>query len=417
MRQKEWFTGYGLRRRQMIKHAALVAGAGAVAGCTGGGGGETTTTTTAGDGDETTTDDGMEQMTLSLAGPPLSLPQEDPVAKTFSETYNVDTSVEPTSATPSDMISLFSGGGGQDKFDAVLDNGGGMEDLLGREDIVTGIDTGKIPNWDNAIPIMADSDGEQADTIRYDGEVHMVPTIRNADTLIYNKDAIDGIESWGALFDEQYAGQTAIVDDYARTPANTALYLKENDMVDIEDTSNMEPGELEQVIDFLIEKKQAGQFKTIWKSFQNVVSLHQNGEVVVSDGYEPVAVALRAQGVEVGYPPLKEGPHMFMNGWMMTNGCVNRGRQDAYYRLAEYCMTPEYGARMIQDWSFLPSIKPELVEQELEENPDQYDTDLVQQRIDAKLERYNTGSGSTWNNVYPDHFDTYVSEWNRFLNA
>jgi putative spermidine/putrescine transport system substrate-binding protein len=55
----------------------------------------------------------------------------------------------------------------------------------------------------------------------------------------------------------------------------------------------MTPEEVKTVIDFLIERKRAGQFRVIWSSFEQAVDLLTSKEVHVLDGWEPIVFAAR----------------------------------------------------------------------------------------------------------------------------
>ena len=87
------------------------------------------------------------------------------------------------------------------------------------------------------------------------------------------------VDSYSALFDPKFKGFTAIEDNFTTTGQKTALYMQKNGVATIADPSDMTPGEVTSVIDFLIEKKKEGQFRLLWTSFEQSVSLFVNKEV------------------------------------------------------------------------------------------------------------------------------------------
>ena len=93
------------------------------------------------------------------------------------------------SARADEAIQKMVVGDGQKLYDALTDNGGGMEDALAENKAIVPLDTGQIPNWQNILPIYNEG-GAAADTIRYKGEVFAVPYISNADSMAYNHDEL-----------------------------------------------------------------------------------------------------------------------------------------------------------------------------------------------------------------------------------
>ena len=86
------------------------------------------------------------------------------------------------SARADEAIQKMVVGDGQKLFDALTDNGGGMEDALASQNTIVPLDTSKIPNWANILPFYRDG-GSAAHTLRYQGKVYGIPYISNADSL------------------------------------------------------------------------------------------------------------------------------------------------------------------------------------------------------------------------------------------
>ena len=439
-----------MNRRQLLRYG-VAAGAAGLAGCAGGGsnggggsggdgGGGSGSGGGGSSGGETGTSGGggqySEKVQLSLAAPTIGLPVEDPIGQDFMNTYNVDMSLKSVPATPAEMVQLFVAGNGQEQFDAIWDNGGGMEDLLGSRDALTEIDPSKIPNWDNLAEPFKEG-GYLRDTMEYDGTLVGAPSSRNADSIAYLADEIDGIDSWGVVFNDEYKGRTALIDDYANTPHWTALYLRENNRDEVHNAdilndseweavnniegneiSNLDEAQLKAVINYLIGQKKMGQFRTVWQSFGNISNMLQNGEILASYAYEPSVVSLRKQGVNIGYPAMREGNFEWDDHWYMTAGAANRGRQEGYYRLATYSCTPKYGALMNDTRGFSTGLSHEACLQYAKENWSQERYERNQQLFADREKRFQAnGDVHAWNNPNPDLLDTYLEEWNRFLNA
>jgi hypothetical protein len=116
-----------------------------------------------------------------------------------------------------------------------------MEDLMYGEDIIVPIDSGEIDNWDN-IRSEYEEGGTYRSTLQSDGDLVGSPSSQNCDSVAYNRDVVEGVNSWGVVYDEEWQGRTAVLDDYANTPHHTAMYLDQNNMADIQgETSDPTP--------------------------------------------------------------------------------------------------------------------------------------------------------------------------------
>jgi spermidine/putrescine-binding protein len=89
------------------------------------------------------------------------------------------------SARADESIQKMVVGDGNQLYDAMTDNGGGMEDALASQDAIAEIDAAQIPNWSNLLPRYAEG-GDAYDTIRHEGRLFAVPYISNADSLAFN---------------------------------------------------------------------------------------------------------------------------------------------------------------------------------------------------------------------------------------
>jgi len=405
-------------KRRDVLRGICGAGGVAISGCLGGGGTSTPTTTTDDNqnGATTTTTPG-EPRSLSIAAPGFSFPDEEPVGKSLKEQYNIELEHKPIAQQPQDTLNLFVAGDGQNNFDVVYDNGGGMEDLLASRDVIVPLEKDRIDNWGDVYHQVKKSN-EDADMVRYEDTLYGVPVYRSNDGISYLSEEIpEGIDSWGALFSEEFKGEVGILNDYSYMPHIAALYLKENDMADIDNQSNLTEDELETVIDFLIERKQDGQFQSIWSGLGETISDLQNGEVLLGTVLIPAIPILKAQGTNVEIGACKEGAVVWYNLWMMTSGARDRNRQDAFYDMVDWGTSPKYGADLVATQGVMPGLKNDVVKDYVEAHPDQYDVDFLTSFIDGFQKRGEFGGPGARLNVYPSNLEAYFDEWERFMNA
>lgn len=308
-------------------------------------------------------------------------------------------------------------GDGNKLYDAITDNGGGMEDALASQKAIVPLDVSRIKGWSNILGHYRDG-GMAEDTIRYEGKTYAVPYISNADSLAFNYDAIgQELTSWDALFDSQFRGRAAMQNDFGPTFTNTAIYLKESGKQDIKDPSNMSAKEVDGVAGFLIDLKKKGHFRTFWDGFQNGVSLLASEEVLVSSCWEPVQiVAGNKSKKDIRYGTMKEGHQTWNNVWMLTKGGKQRGQEDAFYKLMELYLSPWFGARTLLTFGFAPQMEGVL---EYIDGASDFDAN-AKQTIATRLERKQARfavKGNSWQNVFPKEVRAYQDSWARVQAA
>ncbi len=322
------------------------------------------------------------------------------------------------SARADEAIQKMVVGDGNALYDAMSDNGGGMEDALASQGVIAELDVSQIPNWKNILPTYLDG-GAAADTIRYEGKIVSIPYISNADSLAYNNTVVGAeLKSWEALFDEQFRGRAAMQNDFGPTLTNTAIYLKESGKQDIDNPSDMSADEVKGVCQFLIEMKKKGQFRTFWDGFHNGVDLLAPEEVLVSSCWEPIqVVAAKKSGQDIKYGTMKEGHQTWNNMFMLTKGGEERGQAENFYKLMNVYLSPWFGARTLATFGFTPQMQG--VNEYVEAHPDDFD-DAAKATIAGRLankEARLAVKGNSWQNVFPTNIRDYQDWWARVQAA
>jgi spermidine/putrescine-binding protein len=324
------------------------------------------------------------------------------------------------SARADEAIQKMVVGDGNKLFDALTDNGGGMEDALASQKTIVPLDTSKIANWKNILPIYREG-GAAADTIRYDGKVYATPMISNADSMAYDFKALGfHPDSWGIMFDSQFKGRVALQNDFGPTLTTMAIYLKESGKIDIADAADMKPDEVKAVCQYLIDFKKKGQFRTFWDGFQNGVGLLASGEVLMASCWEPIqVVAQKKTGdkADIRYGTMKEGHQTWNNVIMLTKGGRQRGVDELYYKLANVYLSPWFGARTLAGLGFGAQMSG--IDSYIKANPQDFppeEQERVIQILKSKNERYAV-KGNAWQNVFPTNIRAYQDWWARLQAA
>ena len=338
----------------------------------------------------------------------------------MADQAGIDIAYTTKSARADEAIQKMVVGDGNKLFDALTDNGGGMEDALASQGAIVALDTGKIPNWKNILPTYREG-GLAAHTIRHEGKVYATPMISNADSMAYDHKVLGfHPDSWGVMFDSQFKGRVALQNDFGPTLTNMAIYLEESGKIEIEDASDMKPNEVKAVCQFLIDYKKKGQFRTFWDGFQNGVGILTSGEVLMSSCWEPVQiVAQKKTGDEadIRYGTMKEGHQSWNNMIMLSKGAKQRGVEDLYYKLASVYLSPWFGARTLAGLGFGPQMTG--VDTYIDANPDEFpaqDKARILDVLKRKEARYAV-KGNAWQNVFPTHMRDYQDWWARLQAA
>jgi spermidine/putrescine-binding protein len=352
--------------------------------------------------------------TLNFADVGVSDPDGD--WSKFTKASGFEVNLVAIGNAPSQVLNVLIAGGGREVYD-LMGIVGGMQKPLVENDLVVPIDTGRLKNWARQTNIqkymIEDPSGFKF--VGWEDKVYMMPMFIQGDSIGYLPEFTGPVDSYSALFDPKFRGFTAVEDNFTTTGQKTALYLKRNNLATIEDPSDMTPGEVKQVVDFLIEKKKEGQFRLIWTSFEQSVSLFVNKEVYVQDCWEPMVFAARRQGVQAEYARPKEGYLLWSSGPYIVNNPKLGEREDAIYQLLDFMLDDWYGAKISLLRGYLTS--PGAAEY-ARAHPDEFSAEQA-----SEIESIHAGVKSkfdipgTWQQRWPTHVEVYEEEWARFRAA
>ena len=144
----------------------------------------------------------------------------------------------------------------------------------------------------------------------------LIPTVYNADTLGIRPDLIKRpIESWKELLNPEFKGKAAILNIPSIGIMDAAMVVEALGLYKYPDKGNMTKKEIDLTIKTLIEAKKAGQFRSLWKDFNESVNLMASGEVVIQSMWSPAVTAVRTKGIACTFQPLKEGYRAWAAGF------------------------------------------------------------------------------------------------------
>lgn len=297
----------------------------------------------------------------------------------------------------------------------------GTEDILGPRGFYAEIQTDhpELSLWDRT-----SDDWKRSDVVTSkDGTQWGVPVIGNADSFGYfpaklGMDADSEEElSWSLVFeDEETRGRVAFGQGWAYSFPSAALFLKAKGAVEIDNVADMSPEEAKAVADYLIERKQAGQFRTLYGAFEEQIQLLTNEEVDVINCWEP---AVREANLVLGpdatrYAYTVEGYFKWGHGAYVATQAMERDNLDAIYKVLNYFLDGEYRALQARDRGYAgPNM--DLGVAYAEDNGWADDEIAALKATDAKVARkFSKPFVST---TTPQHSAEIEEEWQRFLNA
>jgi spermidine/putrescine-binding protein len=335
----------------------------------------------------------------------------------FTEATGHSVNVVSMGNAPSAVVNQLLTGGGRTEFD-IVNIVGGMQEPLVENDLIRALDVERIPNWAGNSYIenhlARGTPGFQF--IGYNDAVYGVPTVLQGDSFAYLPDETGDLDSYAALFDPAHRGFVALEDNYTTAGQKTALFLNHSGQAAIADPADMTPDEVRAVVDFLIEQKQAGQFRVIWSSFEQAVNLITSKEVHVIDCWEPMVFVAREQGTNAVYAAPKEGYLLWaMAAYIVNDPGSSEDELGATYELLNFMLGGWYGAKIALLRGYMTN--PLAIEY-ARSHPDEFTTEEAErvaeiiEGVQAKFEK-----GGTWQNRWPTHVDVYEEEWQRFKSA
>ncbi|MBM3516460.1 MAG: twin-arginine translocation signal domain-containing protein [Alphaproteobacteria bacterium] len=228
---------------------------------------------------------------------------------------------------------------------------GGTEDILGPQGYYAVLDEDhpQLTLWGRT----ADS-WKRTDLLRDEAGVQYgVPVIGNGDSFGYFPDKIganpNGMDEipWAMMYEsDKTLGRVSMDRSWLLSSTEVGNFLKANNRAQIADNSDMTGEEARVVADYAVERKKAGQFRTLHQSFEEQVQLLSNREIDIINCWEP---ATKNANIELGadlvrYAFTVEGYYKWGHGAYCHTKALDRGNLDNIYKMLNYYMSGEYRA-------------------------------------------------------------------------
>lgn len=196
-------------------------------------------------------------------------------------------------------------------------------------DLVQPMDEAAISNWSDLYGVFrelpASRDG--------DGGLVWVPYYWGTDAVAYNAAEVPAGQagSWGAIFDDAFAGRTCMRNDAQEGLAVVGILLG------AAEPFNMTDDELAEALDFLKAHKQ--NVRLLWTEPGEAADAFRNGDIVLGHSWEFIIYELQAEGHDVQWALPQEGAISFVQGQALSKTSESTAGAAA---LIDWLIGPEY---------------------------------------------------------------------------
>lgn len=389
-------------RRSVLRGAGAMAGASMVGGLSGCLGDEEPADDTNGGG---VSDDELTYWGIDTAFPPSGW---DP----FEDESGIELEASAAPWRQGEVMNRMVVGGGDEDFDIVqMDST--LTDVVAGEGAIQRTDLESLELWEETYPEVHDNEHTEVD-----GEQFSLTSLQNGDSVVCLPEHVgdaNEVTSYGVLFDDEFAGRTALEAGFSMPFPKTAQYLAYNDLADISPEQIDYPDEetIDTVIDFLEEQNEEGQFRTFWSGWESAVNLVASEEVYAMDTWEPVVFALRNEGMDAYYLEPDEGFAIWSHGPWMTN--AGKEKEDAVNQFVSWLMDGYYGADVTSETGYLTAT-PRAID--YAEESDDYDAEAIADVHEDVLENRLRHPNSSFSDNFPsaEIFQYLNSEWDRLTS-
>ena len=300
-----------------------------------------------------------------------------------------------------------------ERIDIILMDGG-IEDDLGEKGFFAELDLAAIPGATDvpagimSSPLATGPSGKQFG----------MPVVMNADSFAYYPDEIGEDEplSYALLFDsEKTKGRIALENTWLTTLPMAALYTNHVGLTSVTDPANMTPDEAHAVVDFLVERKKAGQFRTFWSTWEESIDLMSRKEVIVENCWEPAVLEMKKGGANVRYATTLEGYNKWMICAYVPKQVKDRGDVDKVNTALSGFLGGAYAAQIAQLRGYATANAEAGLEYAEEKGLSADAVDAIKANIEKVKAKF--AAPQFWQNAAPEYVQDIESEFERFRLA
>ena len=200
------------------------------------------------------------------------------------------------------------------------------------------IDTSRLSNWPDVIPPLKTLDGNI-----YEDEQYFVPVDWGQTSITYRTDIVNWKgepESWGLLWDADYAGRLSVLDAAEDAWWCTAIYAG----IDVQN-----PSEADLVAVRKLLEEQRPLLRMYSSDLTSVEQAIASGELVAAMTWNSSPLTLTQQGIPVKFADPKEGALTWVCGLVLAAGAPH---YDKAHDLIDAIIDPSTGEFLIVDYGY-----------------------------------------------------------------
>lgn len=271
-------------------------------------------------------------------------------------------------------------------------------DFLASEGLTEPLDLNKIPNFKKIHPTIIEM---AKDNMTHEGNWHAAPFTYASICMSYNADETSAPTSWTDLMKPEFKGKCAIAND---PPGNLFAWGR---IAGAENPHRMTHAELKKTVELLVDLKR-NHLRAIAPSYGDLIDMLAKKEVIISQGWEPLAAWTEGATIKSAYP--KEKSLSYIEGYVIGKGSSNIDAAHAYINNA----ISEAGQLAGAGWS-MSVVTEEAMAKDSDFNRDLFKYDAINDYFTEKtmiMPMYPLeaeGDLATW--------DDYQEAWEQVLKG
>lgn len=264
--------------------------------------------------------------------------------------------------------------------------------------------------------------------------ISMLPLAHNADSFAYNlnllpKELRDSEESWSWFLHPAMKGRVCFQNDAAMGTIDATIAVTSLGLLNFNDPSNLDTGEIDDLINILKHQRDHGQFLTFWNDHEQSIKLLKSHNSIAQSIWAPIYYRNRCNNLGYKLACPKEGYRAWCGGLSISK-CVDNEKLDKVYEYLNWWLSGWPGSVIAKQGYYISNtntVKNYLSEEEwdfwYEGKPAQVDLKGIDDQILIPSGSVRSGGSysermsniAIWNSVMDEH-NYLVRKWRELIN-
>lgn len=235
------------------------------------------------------------------------------IDESIFDDFTAQTGIKVVYRTFTDNESMYANlsSGGAD-YDVIIPSDYMISRMIG-QGMLEKLDFANIPNFSDIDPALKNHNYDPT------GE-YSVPYMWGTVGIIYNTAKITGpVDSWGALFDSNYAGQILMFDNPRDAIGIALKYLGYS-------YNTTDESQIKEAVDLLVKQRPILQGYVMDQIFDKL----EGGEAAIGPYYAGDFITMHASNPDLAFCRPKEGSNVFVDAMCIPKGAANKANAEAF---------------------------------------------------------------------------------------